>query len=99
MDTPTRPLLVSAVLLLPVLLLSGRPAAAADPSGKPSDGPAAIDPARFDHLQALIKPPPAEQQWEAIPWGTSLWDARTKAAAAGKPIVLWEMDGHPLGCV
>jgi hypothetical protein len=29
---------------------------------------------------------------------TSLWEARQKAAAAGKPILLWEMDGHPLGC-
>src|SRR4051812_33219775 len=99
MDTLTRPLLISAALLFPALLLSVRPAAAADPSGKPSDGPAAIDPAQFDHVLALIKPPAAEQQWESIPWGTSLWDARKKAAAEGKPIVLWEMDGHPLGCV
>ena len=25
-------------------------------------------------------------------------DAITKAAKEGKPILLWEMDGHPLGC-
>jgi hypothetical protein len=29
---------------------------------------------------------------------SSLWEARRKAAAEGKPILLWEMDGHPLGC-
>ena len=28
----------------------------------------------------------------------SLWQARERAAAEGKPILLWEMDGHPLGC-
>ena len=32
------------------------------------------------------------------PWLTELWEARTQAAAKGKPILLWEMDGNPLGC-
>jgi hypothetical protein len=27
-----------------------------------------------------------------------LWDARRKAAREGKPIMLWEMDGNPMGC-
>ena len=49
-------------------------------------------------LHALIKPQAAEEAWSKIPWMTSLWEARRKAAAAGKPILLWEMDGHPLGC-
>jgi hypothetical protein len=49
-------------------------------------------------LHALIKPQAAEEAWSKIPWMTSLWEARKKAAAAGKPILLWEMDGHPLGC-
>ena len=49
-------------------------------------------------LRALIKPQTAEEAWSKIPWMTSLWEARQKAAAAGKPILLWEMDGHPLGC-
>ena len=58
-----------------------------------------IRPAQFKSLHALIKPTPVEEKWSQIPWLTSLWDARQKAAAAGKPILLWEMDGHPLGCV
>jgi hypothetical protein len=61
----------------------------------------AIDPLAGDswtRVHALIKPSPAEQGWEKIPWLTSLWEARKQAAAAGKPILLWEMDGHPLGC-
>lgn len=56
-------------------------------------------PEQFDKLQALIKPAGEEAKWEQIPWMASLWQARIKAAAAGKPILLWEMDGHPLGCV
>jgi hypothetical protein len=57
-----------------------------------------VPPTRFAQLHALIKPSPAEQTWEQIPWLTSLWEARQRAAAEGKPILLWEMDGHPLGC-
>ena len=49
-------------------------------------------------LHALIKPARGEDRWAQIPWLTSLWEARWRAAAEGKPILLWEMDGHPLGC-
>ena len=50
-------------------------------------------------LHELIQPKPEEMIWkDSIPWRTDLWEARREAAAAGKPIYLWEMDGHPLGC-
>jgi hypothetical protein len=52
----------------------------------------------FRDLHTLIKPKASEDAWARIPWMTSLWEAREKAAAQGKPILLWEMDGHPLGC-
>jgi hypothetical protein len=63
-------------------------------------GPAAepIAPEQFAKLHALIKPEPGEEKWDQIPWLTNLWEARQRAAAQGKPILLWEMDGHPLGC-
>jgi hypothetical protein len=57
-----------------------------------------IKPDQFGKLQALIKPSAGEDKWAEIPWGTSLWEARKQAAKEGKPILLWEMDGHPLGC-
>ena len=52
----------------------------------------------FARRHALIKPQPDEDRWMQVPWVNSLWEARKKAAAEGKPILLWEMDGHPLGC-
>jgi hypothetical protein len=53
----------------------------------------------FAALHELIQPRPEELVWkEEIPWRTDLWEARREAAASGKPIFLWEMDGHPLGC-
>ena len=57
-----------------------------------------IAPRQFPEIHALIKPARGEEKWTQIPWLTSLWEARRQAAALGKPILLWEMDGHPLGC-
>jgi hypothetical protein len=57
-----------------------------------------IEEEQFTRLQRLIKPDPGEDKWARIPWLTSLWTARQTAARLGKPILLWEMDGHPLGC-
>jgi hypothetical protein len=49
-------------------------------------------------LTKTIRPMTGEDPFATIPWETNLWEARVKAAAEGKPILLWEMDGHPLGC-
>jgi hypothetical protein len=45
-----------------------------------------------------VRPAAGEDRYDQIPWLTSLWEARQVAAREGKPILLWEMDGHPLGC-
>lgn len=45
-----------------------------------------------------ILPTTKESAWLTISWRTNLWEARKEAAKSGKPIYLWEMDGHPLGC-
>ena len=58
-----------------------------------------IKPEHLGKLQALIKPQADEEKFMQVPWMTSLWDARKKAAEEGRPILLWEMDGHPLSCV
>ena len=65
----------------------------------PARGAEKIDPAKFEAIHSLIKPRAEEEKWANIPWMASLWEARERAAKEGKPILLWEMDGHPLGCV
>jgi hypothetical protein len=57
-----------------------------------------VPPGQFEKLHRLIKPHTGEQKWEQVPWLADLWEARRRAAEQGKPILLWEMDGHPLGC-
>ena len=50
---------------------------------------------QFDTLRVLIKPEPGG--FDDVPWMTDLWEARKKAAAEGKPLLVWVGDGHPLG--
>jgi hypothetical protein len=69
-------------------------ARAADP-GAAGTTATELSPAHFGTLQTLIKPKPGG--FDEVPWMTSLWDARKKAAAEGKPILLWVGDGQPLG--
>ena len=52
----------------------------------------------FERLHSIVRPAEKEAPWSEVPWMTSLWQARQKAAEQGKPILLWEMDGHPLAC-
>jgi Ni/Co efflux regulator RcnB len=54
--------------------------------------------AEFHRLHAELQPP-TEEAWRSIPWKTSLLDAQATAAREAKPIFIWAMDGHPLGCV
>lgn len=51
-------------------------------------------------LQQLLKEirPSADEPWRTIPWQLSLIDAQNIAAKEQKPIFIWAMDGHPLGC-
>ena len=49
----------------------------------------------FDQVHQLIKPAAAESRWLGMDWLTSVWEARQKAAAEGKPILLWSGGGAP----
>lgn len=51
-----------------------------------------------ERLHKLVKPQPGESLWMQIPWLTSVWEARQKAAAEGKPIFIWAgSGGGPVG--
>jgi hypothetical protein len=58
----------------------------------------ALSDTEYTSALKAIRPAAGEDRFTQIPWLTSLWEARQKAAEQGKPILLWEMDGHPLGC-
>jgi hypothetical protein len=56
-----------------------------------------IPPQDFDRLLAAIKPQRGESPWREIPWLTNVTEARRKAIAEDKPIVIFTAaDGSPL---
>lgn len=56
-----------------------------------------LDEAQFRRLHEALKPA-EDEPWRTIPWKIRLLDARETAGRQGKPIFIWAMDGHPLGC-
>ena len=45
-----------------------------------------------------IEPGADELSWERIPWRPTLWEGLLEAADSERPLLLWVMNGHPLGC-
>jgi len=52
---------------------------------------------KFQQLHEQLQPS-AEEIWRTIPWRIDLVDAQRESVNEDKPIFIWAMDGHPLGC-
>jgi hypothetical protein len=52
----------------------------------------------YEACRKHILPDETESRWEKIPWRGSYWDGVVDAQQADKPILLWAMNGHALGC-
>lgn len=55
-----------------------------------------LTPETFSSLHEQLQP--VEEAWTTIPWQVSLVPAQQLAVEEGKPLFVWAMDGHPLGC-
>ena len=75
-------------LLLVLLLLAGSAAA---------DTPL-LDETTFQKWRDYIEPTEKEQCWEEIPWRGRFLAAMEEASEKKLPVLLWAMNGHPLGC-
>jgi hypothetical protein len=54
--------------------------------------------ATYQKWHDYILPKPQELGFRAIAWRPSFWDAVIEAQEKEKPVLLWTMNGHPLGC-
>lgn len=52
----------------------------------------------FTAWQTYIRADDTELAWKKIPWLLTFGDGIARADAEGKPLLLWVMNGHPLGC-
>lgn len=61
-------------------------------------GPGELTDARCDAVRAAVLPDSSELRWREIPWRPSFQEAIADAQRERRPILLWAMNGHPLGC-
>jgi hypothetical protein len=55
------------------------------------------DDAAFTAQRDAILPAAEELGWRAVPWRPELGDALAEADRVQQPVLLWAMNGHPLG--
>lgn len=63
-----------------------------------SIAPSELTEENFKRLLKFVLPTEKECGWKQIPWRETYWSAVHEAQRAEKPILLWAMNGHPLGC-
>jgi hypothetical protein len=80
----TSRLRLAGLLLTAVAGAAAVPRAAAQPD---------LTPEQFERLHRLIKPQPGESRWAEVPWLTNLAEARRRAAAEDRPLLLWRSGG------
>ena len=54
--------------------------------------------ANRDAWSQTIRPRRVELSYDGIPWHSRLAEGFLAANQAQKPVLLWVMNGHPLGC-
>ena len=52
----------------------------------------------YEMWRDYIKPTESDLMWTSIPWRSSFQEGLIEANARQKPMLLWVMNGHPLGC-
>jgi len=52
----------------------------------------------FRVWKAFIEPSAQEASYRKISWRTEFWPAVVEAKKLERPILLWTMNGHPMGC-
>lgn len=52
----------------------------------------------YSQIKSHVLPKPQEIQFQEVPWRATLWEAIVEGQRQNRPILLWAMNGHPLGC-
>lgn len=78
------------------------PVFAEDNGGAGADGESVVEVVPDEKNLAAwrdhILPDASELAFARIPWLPTFWQGIVRAGAEEKPLLLWVMNGHPLGC-
>ena len=53
---------------------------------------------KLEDWRSHIEPTDAELKWRKIPWLPTFSEGIAEGAKKKQPVLLWTMNGHPLGC-
>ncbi len=79
-------------------LLAIAAACGESPAGKQPTSSIELNADTFAALRDQIQPSEAERAWQQIDWYPSYAEGLQAASVQQKPVLLWVMNGHPLGC-
>ena len=66
--------------------------------GEPAPSSADLNADTYAAYRDQILPSEAESAWQQIEWYPSYAEGLREASKQQKPVLLWVMNGHPLGC-
>ncbi|MGE3166319.1 MAG: hypothetical protein AB7O52_15540 [Planctomycetota bacterium] len=85
-----------------LLLLAGPLDDTDQPATRPAGDRLADIPAltldELERWQRAVIPTADEERWLQIPWLASFGEGLQQGGRDDKPVLLWVMNGHPLGC-
>lgn len=89
------------LLIVPLILAALAPTwmHAQEEAARPVVVPDLGDEAVRARWMEYVLPRAEETAWLELGWGSQLHAALGRARDAGKPVLFWAMNGHPLGCV
>ena len=89
-----------SLLLVAIVLFSGSFLSPLASGQMPEEvkAPIQLTDANMDDWRRHILPDESEMEWRKIPWLPTLAEGILKASEESKPVLLWTMNGHPLGC-
>ena len=67
------------------------------PSGAPQADLTELTPETYKSIIEYVVPGEDEMKWRSIPWRPTLLDGLQDGSKERKPVLLWAMNGHPLG--
>ena len=60
--------------------------------------PSQVRPDWVESFEQRIVPSRGEMAWDSIPWLSTYAEGVAAAQEQNRPLLMWAMNGHPLGC-
>jgi len=57
-----------------------------------------LDATTFEQWRDYVLPAAEDERWLEVGWRATYWDAVLEAHEVKRPLLVWAMNGHPLGC-